>query len=264
MYVGSTMNFEKRKCRHLRDLKKGVHHSKKLQRSWLKYGEKNFIFLILEQDIEHNLIDREQYWINFYDSYKNGFNSRPDAHPILFGKDHHGYGKKPWNNGAKSKNRKEIVSYDLISGEVKYYNFSSEPMKEEGLHPQYTSTFKKMSKSQGRLWFLKEDFCFSFFKEKYLNVTQRISKNLGIKRNDSVKTKISQGKQGKKFTQDHKLNLSKSKLNKGKFIQRCDGAVYSSIATAAREINVDPSVISRFLSKERKSLVNGFSFKYLN
>jgi group I intron endonuclease len=257
------MNFEKRKSRHLRDLKKGLHHSKKLQRSWLKYGEKKFVFLILEQNIENNLIDREQYWINFYDSYKNGFNSRPDAHPVLFGKDHHGYGKQPWNKGVESKNRKEIVSYDLISGEVKYYNFSSQPMKEEGLHPQYASTFKKMSKSQGRLWFLKKDFCFSFFKEKYLNVTQRINKNLGIERSANIKRKISLGKRGKKFTQDHKLNLSKSKLDKGRCIQRSDGAIYNSIATAAREIDVDPSIISRSLSKERKSLVKGYSFNYI-
>jgi group I intron endonuclease len=95
------MNFRNRKSRHLKDLKKGIHHSKKLQRSWLKYGEENFIFLILEQDIEINLINREQYWIDFYDSYKNGFNSRPDAHLVPFGNDHHSYQKEPWNKGVK-------------------------------------------------------------------------------------------------------------------------------------------------------------------
>lgn len=263
IYVGSTCNFQKRKSRHLNDLKKGIHHSKKLQRSWLKYGEENFIFLILEQDIEINLINREQYWIDFYDSYKNGFNSRPDAHLVPFGNDHHSYQKEPWNKGVKSKNRKEIVSYDLISGEVKYYNFSSQPAKEEGFHPQYVSTFKKASKSQGRLWFLKEDFFFSFFKEKYLNVTQRINKNLGTQRSQYIKTKISLGKRGKKFTLDHKLNLSKSKFDKGRRIQRSDGIIYNSIAAAAREIKVDPSIISRGLSKERKSLVKGYLFKYI-
>lgn len=263
MYVGSTNNFQKRKSRHLNDLKKGKHHSKKLQKSWIKYGENNFSFIILEEDIIENLIEREQYWINFLNAYKNGFNSRPDAHAVLYGENHYWHKKQPHNKGCKSNNRKKIISYNLITGEVKHYDFSSQPI-EEGFHPQYTSTFKKMSKSQDRLWFLEKDFCFSFFKEKYLNVVYRKNKNLGKTRTQQTKDKISLGKIGKKFTQEHVKNLSKVKFNKGQSIQRSDGIIYSSIATAARELKVDSSIISRSLSKERKSSVKGYFFKYLN
>jgi group I intron endonuclease len=52
-YVGSTTNFQNRKSRHLNDLNKGNHHSKKLQRSWNKYGINNFIFIILEEDVKN-------------------------------------------------------------------------------------------------------------------------------------------------------------------------------------------------------------------
>jgi group I intron endonuclease len=261
MYVGSTTNFTNRKSRHLNDLNKGKHHSKKLQRSWSKYGADNFIFVILEDNVE-NLIEREQYWIDFLDSYENGFNSRPDAQPVLFGEKHHCYNKSPANKGAVSKNRKKIISYDLTSGEVKYYDFSSQPIKEEGFHPQYTSTFKEFSKSQGRLWFLQEDFYFEFFKEKYLNVVYRKNKTLGLERSQAVKNKISSSKMGKKFSKEHKVNLSKSKIDKGRSIQRSDGKIYQSIAGAARDLNVDPSIISRSLSLERKASVNGYFFKY--
>ena len=64
-YVGSAINFEKRKRIHLSDLRNGNHHSILLQRSWEKYGEENFIFVILEEvKNKEDLITREQWWID--------------------------------------------------------------------------------------------------------------------------------------------------------------------------------------------------------
>ncbi len=52
-----------------------------------KYGIENFSFEILEECEEEKLNEREQYWINYYDSYNNGYNSTPggDEKGIHFG-----------------------------------------------------------------------------------------------------------------------------------------------------------------------------------
>lgn len=42
MYIGETIDLVERKNKHLYYLRKGIHHSDKLQRSFNKYGEDNF------------------------------------------------------------------------------------------------------------------------------------------------------------------------------------------------------------------------------
>ena len=47
----------------------------KFYRAIRKYGENNFYIELLETTTIENLNSREKYWINYYDSYKNGYNS---------------------------------------------------------------------------------------------------------------------------------------------------------------------------------------------
>jgi len=80
LYVGSSNNIKHRLYQHKRLLKKGEHHSVKLQNAYNKYSGNNFIFDIIEiLDDESLLIEREQYWIDTLNSYDNGYNSRPIA-----------------------------------------------------------------------------------------------------------------------------------------------------------------------------------------
>jgi len=79
IYVGSTLDFDGRWWDHKKRLKKGNHHSIKLQRSYNIYGENNIIFEILEVCDKGVLLIREQYYMDLYDSYKNGYNCRPKA-----------------------------------------------------------------------------------------------------------------------------------------------------------------------------------------
>lgn len=46
-----------------------------IKRAIHKYGKDNFIIEQIEQCNQEDLNDREKYWINFYDSYRNGYNS---------------------------------------------------------------------------------------------------------------------------------------------------------------------------------------------
>lgn len=64
IYIGSCSNFNVRKGSHLCLLRQGKHHSVKLQRSFDKYGEINFIITLIEKCEKENLISREQYYID--------------------------------------------------------------------------------------------------------------------------------------------------------------------------------------------------------
>lgn len=73
-YIGSAVNFEKRKRNHFNLLKRNVHDNIHLQRAYNKYGSEYFIFEIIECVEDKNiLIEREQYWIDFY-GIKNIYN----------------------------------------------------------------------------------------------------------------------------------------------------------------------------------------------
>jgi group I intron endonuclease len=82
VYVGSSVKLEAREQRHFKNLIDGNHHSNKLQNSYNKYGKDYFIFEPIEEyeEIDNEiLIEREQHWIDFYDSYNGGYNCRPKA-----------------------------------------------------------------------------------------------------------------------------------------------------------------------------------------
>jgi group I intron endonuclease len=64
-YIGSALNYEKRKAAHISRLKSKTHHSPILQNSWNKYGSEVFIFSVVEEIFEkEKLIEREQFYID--------------------------------------------------------------------------------------------------------------------------------------------------------------------------------------------------------
>jgi group I intron endonuclease len=79
IYVGCASNIRTRINGHLYDLRKEKHKNSYLQRAWLKYGEKNFIFEIIEKCDITNLHTREHYWVTLLNCLdKNiGYNLKP-------------------------------------------------------------------------------------------------------------------------------------------------------------------------------------------
>lgn len=75
-YIGSSKDIEKRFYQHRRDLESKTHHSVKLQHAWSKAKNKDiFLFDVVEvvDDISA-LKEREQYYIDLFDSYHGGYN----------------------------------------------------------------------------------------------------------------------------------------------------------------------------------------------
>ena len=68
VYIGSSMSIFDRWKEHIRSLRKGNHHSRHLQNAWNLYGEKSFLFCIIENCDKDELLDREQFYIDAYNS----------------------------------------------------------------------------------------------------------------------------------------------------------------------------------------------------
>jgi len=81
VYIGSAVRLISRFRGHLCDLNKGK-HNQRLLNFVRKYGVETLEFSMLELvEEKETLLEREQYWIDFYDSSKskNGFNICPSA-----------------------------------------------------------------------------------------------------------------------------------------------------------------------------------------
>lgn len=74
MYIGKSVNIDKRISNHFSNLRGGNHHSEYLQRSFNKHGELCFIGGTIEICNKSVLNERERYWVKYYDSYNNGYN----------------------------------------------------------------------------------------------------------------------------------------------------------------------------------------------
>lgn len=71
-YVGSAVNISDRVTLHKMSLRRGDHHSSKLQRAWMKYGERSFVFTPLLECSCDNLLLYEQRAIDGFDAAGDG------------------------------------------------------------------------------------------------------------------------------------------------------------------------------------------------
>jgi group I intron endonuclease len=75
-YVGSSSRLEERWGEHEYELRRGIHHNPYLQNSWNLNGPSAFTFKIVEICKPLALLDREQWWIEHYQSFRRdcGYN----------------------------------------------------------------------------------------------------------------------------------------------------------------------------------------------
>ena len=80
IYVGSTVRkAHKRWWDHTSQLRTNIHANSHLQNAFNKYHEESMEFEIIEICNKNNLLEREQYWIDFHNTFKKGFNKCPKA-----------------------------------------------------------------------------------------------------------------------------------------------------------------------------------------
>lgn len=90
VYIGRSKNLNKRKTEHFRMLRKSVHHNIYLQRSFNKWGRKNFVFRLLEDCQDEYLTDREKFWLDYYyeTDWKLCYNISRDSVTSMTGRNH--------------------------------------------------------------------------------------------------------------------------------------------------------------------------------
>lgn len=65
-YIGSAINTSKRRDCHFSQLRKQIHANTHLQNAFNLYGQDAFTFEVIEPCEQDKLIEREQYWIDYY------------------------------------------------------------------------------------------------------------------------------------------------------------------------------------------------------
>jgi len=79
-YVGSAVNFSRRKARHFSELRNDRHSNKKLQNAWNKYGEEAFVFAVVEEVQDKAvLLETENKWLKEHVGQDYCYNIGVDA-----------------------------------------------------------------------------------------------------------------------------------------------------------------------------------------
>lgn len=86
-YIGSAVNFTKRKAKHKWRLNRGDHSNKHLQAAWDKYGAKSFVFAVLhEVPPEEDLLEAENRYLHEHVGKDYCYNIAKDATAFGLGK----------------------------------------------------------------------------------------------------------------------------------------------------------------------------------
>ena len=106
-YIGQSVDIKRRwieeRCQLNRDEDAWNTH---LQASWKLYGKENFEFYVIEICPTEQLDEREQFWINFYDAYYNGYNQSLG-----------GGGTRGWNHTEETRKKLSEVHKQKITEE---------------------------------------------------------------------------------------------------------------------------------------------------
>jgi len=115
VYIGQSINLYTRLLGHKSTLKTNKHFNRYLQRSWNKYGEDNFTFNILEKCDTDDLNDREQYWIEKYNSCDRlkGYNIDHGGNRDYMS-DEHKLNMSIAKNGVHNKTPSVYITYSEI------------------------------------------------------------------------------------------------------------------------------------------------------
>jgi group I intron endonuclease len=139
-YIGSSNNIENRFRSHKYKLRKNIHHSPILQKSYNKYGKNNFEFRILEET--DNLLEREQYYL---DKLKPKYNISLSAYSVMLGRKHSDKTKKLFSRMRKGK---KLGPGPKWTSELREKRISAR-LAQNYHHPEKTK--RKMSRTSKRL-----------------------------------------------------------------------------------------------------------------
>lgn len=152
-YIGSGLSVKQRFSTHKRLLSLNKHFNNHLQSAWNKYGEKNFIFEILEEVPPNLLKEKEEFYIKMFNSNNNkvGYNKRLDCSTNLgikassetkekLRKSHLGHKRSAETNQKIINSQyKKVCLFDINGNYIKTFNSILEGSLETSISRQNIS-----------------------------------------------------------------------------------------------------------------------------
>jgi group I intron endonuclease len=153
-YVGSAVNFSRRKARHFSELRHGKHNNRWLQASWNKYGEKAFVFVVVEvvQD-KATLLEVENRWLKEHVGKKYCYNLGVDATAPMLG--FSGESSPTW---GRKRTPEELAAQNWRGKKHTFESKKRISAKLKGRHVS-TATRAKISQTlsgEGNFWYGKK------------------------------------------------------------------------------------------------------------
>ena len=168
-YVGLSINIEKRWKSHI-ERSQNEHdkeYDKVLYHAFRKYGIDNFQFEILEECKPEELKDKEIYWIQYYDTFKHGYNATPGGDLV----DTHGE-KHPRHKLTEQDviEIRQLWASKTISTREMYYEYQNKIAK-TGFKKIYTwqtwkSILPELNTEENRTWHRNNGVSYSNAGEK--------------------------------------------------------------------------------------------------
>ena len=171
-YLGSAVNFSRRKTRHFSELRTNKHNNSKLQNAWNKYGEASFVFAIVEEVQDKALLlEVENRWLKEHVGKDYCYNIGVDATAPMLGMS--GEASPTW--GYKHTPETIAVITSASTGR-KHSPEDIEKIRQYWIgKPKSSSTRAKISATlsgQGNYWYGKKRPEFAVKVSKPIVVTQ--------------------------------------------------------------------------------------------
>lgn len=258
IYIGKSTRIERRWSEHKSDVN-DINKQNHLYRAMRKYGKESFNFEIIELCPEDNniLSEREKYWINYYNSYEEGYNETRGGEGHFKYKSEEIY--QLWDNGLSILEitqqigcEKQVV-YDTLKN---YPNFSTKESVSRA-RPHRIQLLSKAASDRQSYPVYQYDLEGNFIAE-YPNLTMA-AQACGYKQDNSI-AKVINGYDNRKLA--YNFQWSREKVDKMPVYQSetrigvrniNTGKVFSSIREAAKWAGIDKEGIRRVLNGEQKS-----------
>lgn len=193
VYIGQSVDIEKRWKEHLYALTRNFHENKHLQNSWNKYGAKAFTFSIIEECELSRLTDREQYYIDLYGGINsdNNYNNRDAGYKGNLSESTKqklrdiNLGKQAWNKGLdKSDPRVAKYAKNLATKTISSEQREKIRKTVQAHHDNGDYNYDAMNKK--RLATMK--------KNSENGKVRKVRKDKGIKKDTEIGKRISEAK----------------------------------------------------------------------
>lgn len=230
VYIGQSINVRDRLAHHKSSQKHGRHENDYLQKSWNKYGEMHFDFIVLQECEETYLDELECYYIELFDSI-----NRNKGYNLASG-------------GNQNKHMSETSRLKMSKAKIGLYDGEKNPMY--GVHLKHTDEWKqKMSARNSG----SENPMYGI----HLQISEAQKKKLS-----EAFSGVGNPFYGKEHTKETKERMRKNNKRKRPVVCVETSTVYESACEAGRQTGVFSDSINKCCNG-KQHLAGGFHWKFV-